>query len=464
MHKYFIFLSYLVFVTIFIFSSKGFTQTKTSFDLLEDDSISKKRYEQELNNYEQQLLKNIDRTYIKDYEKIYKEHFSFVREVLNSSSTITAKKADNYLQSVVQKIINGNTPLQHKQIRVFFSRNWIPNAYSMGDGSIAINIGLVKDLNNEAELAFVICHELAHFYLQHSDLAIKKYVETINNKSYQTELKKLAKQEFGVNKQLDELQKNIIFDNKRHSRQNEVEADKWALHFLKNTGYNTEAVISCLQILNKIDENIEAKTVAIDSIFNFENYRFKKSWIYVETSIFSKMNPDDNITLTQAERDSLKTHPDCLKRIVLIKDSIDNARKNFFLVSDSLFTHLQFCFEKEIVEDDFLKKQYTRNLFHALYLLQNNKHKNYAIFAIARCLNAIYTAQKAHTLGLYIDKENKVFSNSYNRLLRMIDKLKLYEVAALNYHFCEQYKSTMQHIPAFVQEYNTAQLNYKSSQ
>ncbi|MFY7899164.1 MAG: M48 family metallopeptidase [Chitinophagaceae bacterium] len=439
-------------------------QSRIPFNLLIDDSIQKKQNEKELLAYHQSLLKKIENPYKKDYTSIYEERFKYIRETVTSSSTITAQKANNYLQAIVNKIVSVNKELQDKPIRVFFSRSEVPNAYSMGDGSIAINIGLVNFLTTEAELAFVICHELAHFYLQHTDKAIKNYVETINSTAYQNEVKRLSKQEFNVNKEIQKIEKTIVFDVKKHSRSNELEADNWAYRFLKNTQYNTKGVITCLQVLNNIDDSLQAQKVKLDSILHFANYQFKKSWLQNETSIFSKMNHDEEVALTKQELDSLKTHPDCLKRIGVLKDSIAKDKNvNDFTISDSLFYQLKFSFQKEINENHFELKAYSKNLFYALYLLQNNQHRAYAIYSIARCFNLMYEAQKNHTLGKYVDKENRYFSADYNKILRFIDKVKIYELASINYFFCEQYKSQMQQFPAFMKEYTVAQKNYQSN-
>src|SRR5690606_19405430 len=107
--------------------------------------------------------------------------------------------------------------------------------YSMGDGSIAINAGLFVYLDNEAELIFILCHEIAHYYLDHTNSSIKKYVETVNSDEVQKELKRLSKTQYRVNQQLEELTKAFTFNSRRHSRERETEADRMAFQFMKNT-------------------------------------------------------------------------------------------------------------------------------------------------------------------------------------------------------------------------------------
>ena len=180
----------------------------------------------------------IDKKNAWDYKKIYEDHFTEIGKLWKSDRSVTAPAAHSYLQSVVQKIISSNAELKKTDARIVFSRDWWPNAYSMGEGTIAINAGLMVFLDNEAELVFVLCHELAHYYLDHTTKAIKKYVETVNSEAFQQELKRLAKTEFGVNKQLEELSKSFAFSSRRHNRENEAAADRLAFSFMKKTGYD----------------------------------------------------------------------------------------------------------------------------------------------------------------------------------------------------------------------------------
>jgi predicted Zn-dependent protease len=145
--------------------------------------------------------------------------------LLQTTRSVTDHVANNYLQSILQKIIAVNPGLKEKEIRLVFSRDWWPNAYSMGEGTLTVNAGLMMFLDNEAELVFVICHELAHYYLEHSNKSIRKNVETYNSAAFQEELKRLSKQEYGVNKQLDAMLKKFAFGSRQHSRENESEAD-----------------------------------------------------------------------------------------------------------------------------------------------------------------------------------------------------------------------------------------------
>ena len=142
-------------------------------------------------------------------------------------------------------------------------------------------------------------------------------------------MKRLSKQEYGAGQQLDEMIKKLEFGNRRHRRENETKADRYAFMFMKNTGFDCNGIKTCLQLLDKVDDSLLYKSIDPGLIFNFSSYPFKKKWIQNESAIFSQMS-NDNSPLTKKERDSLRTHPDCAVRISFLEDSILRTRRKIY--------------------------------------------------------------------------------------------------------------------------------------
>ena len=432
-------------------------QLQPVYSFQKDDTILKKTYYDRSIGKKEILLSLIDKKNAWDYKKIYEDHFTEIGKLWKSARTVTDPAAHGYLQSIVQKIISTNAELKKTDARIVFSRDWWPNAYSMGEGTIAINAGLMVFLDNEAELVFVLCHELAHYYLDHTTNAIKKYVETVNSEAFQQELKRLAKTEFGVNKQLEELSKSFAFSSRRHNRENEAAADRLAFSLMKKTGYDCNAIKTGLELLDKVDDSLLYKPLALQQVFHFNEYPFKKKWIQKESSIFSQLDENDS-PLSSKEKDSLKTHPDCTKRISLLTDSLQSisVKGEKFLVNEKLFKQLKKDFFIEMTEQCYRDKNLSRNLYFSLLLLQSQENIPVAIYSVSRCLNQIYDYQKDHKLGSKIDAENKTYPEEYNNLLRMLGRLRLDEIASLNYNFCKQYVSQMKGYEGFEEQMNKA--------
>lgn len=435
-------------------------QQSPSYKFPPDDSLVKSKYLKDASAGYDALIASLDKEYKKEYREVYKDRFDMVKQLLESSRSITYATAHNYLQELLAKITNANPELKALKIRLLFNRDWWPNAYSMGEGTLTVNAGLMIYLKNEAELVFVLCHELSHLYLDHGNKAIKKYIEKVNSDDFKEEIKRLSKKEYNVNAELDKLVKEFAFGTFRHSRDNEAEADKKAFELMQKTGFNCNALISCLNMLNNVDDTSFYQPLVTQDVFNFISYPFKKSWIQKESSIFSEMKETDD-GFTKAEKDSLKTHPDCLKRIDLLKDKLQQAPAGSdFLVNSETFQKLKNDFLLEINEETFRAGKITRNLYYSLQLMQNGNNVAYAVYAVTRAFNKIYAAQQNHKLGTITEKETRGYPEDYNLLLRMIDKLRLDEVAAICYHFASLHKKEATGYPGFDKELDFAEKNF----
>lgn len=439
-----------------------FSQLKPVYNFQQDDTLLKRKYYDEALQKKKTLVSALKKDNIKDYKEAYDDMFEMVEDLLISPRSVTEKAADNYIKSLVAKIINANPELTGLDTRIVFSRDFFPNAYSIGDGTIAFNAGLFIFLNNEAEMAFVLCHELAHYYLNHSKKNIDRKVEVINSDSLKKELKLLSKQEYRVGEQFQKLLKSFVFDVRRHSRDREEEADRVGMRFLKNTGYSGNGFITSMQLMDRIDDTTLFSPLNLQKVLSFPEYPFRERWIKKESEIFGALNAEDATGLTKKERDSLKTHPDCSKRIALLADSASKITGKIFQVDEQLFKQLKQDFIPEIAEEVYKSGNISFNLYLSLQMLQEGKHIPLAIYSIARDLNLIYKHQKEHELGLIIDSENRRFDEDYNLLLRMLNRLRLREIAELTTNFCLLHGAQMKNYIGFEEEMKKAK-EYKQA-
>ncbi|MGQ0738103.1 MAG: M48 family metallopeptidase [Bacteroidota bacterium] len=429
-----------------------------------DDTALKRKYWNQALIKKEALINALAKENSKDYKRAYDNMFETVEDLLMSHRSVTEQTADSYIKSVASKIIDANPELRELEVRMVFSRDFFPNAYSFGEGTIAFNAGLFVYLNSEAELAFILCHELAHFYLDHSRRKLDRYVDMVNSDSLKKEIKRITKKEYRVAEQADKLVKALVFDVSRHSRYAEEEADRVGMRFLKNSGYSGNGFITTMQLLDKVDDTTIFAPLNLQKVLSFPDYPFRERWIKKESVIFGAMNPDDASVLTKKEKDSLKTHPDCLKRIALLKDSALKITGRDFQADEKMFRQLKQDFVPEIVEDVYKNRNISFNLYLSLQMLQEGRHVPLAVYSIARDMNELYKHQKEHQLGLIIETENRRFTEGYNALLRMLYRLRLNEIADLNAAFCSFYSEQMKGYEGFAEEMKRAAENKKSHQ
>jgi predicted Zn-dependent protease len=446
------------FLLLFVCSTLP-AQQNPFYNFQTDDTILKKNWVQSVRKIKTAWLSNVKPSLKKEYEEIYKTHFDQIEKTITGKSPITAKEPYQYLQQVLVRIIKANPVLKAEELRIFFTRDWWPNAYSMGDGSIAINAGLVIHMQNEAELAFVLCHELAHYYKAHTLQSVDNYVSVTNSPAFQNKLKELSKQQYGVNKELEKLSLNLVFNSRHHGRSKETEADMQAFVFFKNTGYNANGIVSLLQLLDSVDKATVFPKLNVRAMLNFEGYPFKNKWVQEESAIFSKINTQTSEDKAK-EIDSFKTHPDCSVRIAALKDSVasQNGGKDF-LVDETYFQKVKEELLLEMIEHTYQSDNLSRNLYYNLLLLQQQKHANLAAYFIARDLNKLYQQQKNHKAGLLLDTENKFYADDYNQLLRLLNRIRLDELAQMTRSFCNRYLLPLKDFQRVAEQLNIAEKN-----
>jgi len=401
-------------------------------------------------------LTNLPAENKKSYEEIYQLRWDHIKEVFDKQELYTAPEAQQYLDAMVEEIVKTNPLLQNRAFHCYFSRSGIPNASYIGEGLILFNMGLFRQLEDESQAAFVICHEIAHYFLQHSENSISKYVTTINSKAVQQELRKIKSSEYGKRAQLENLVKGITFNSRRHSRDHEAQADSMAVEFMHNTRFDITGVVTALNLLDNIDTDTLNTAVCLERLFNAKAYPFQKRWIAKQEGLLgghAQLQDDDKL------EDSLKTHPDCKLRVQLLTPLVTRykaAGKSAFVVNKAKFEILKTNFQYEIAEYAYSSDNYTRSLYYSIALLQEHPDDAWLITQVGRILNSCYTAQKAHMLGRQVELPSPGFFPGYNLLLQFIQNLYLEDFAAISYHYLHQYSPQLNYYPEFKKEYITS--------
>ena len=388
-------------------------------------------------------------TFKKETIDIYKTRHKSIENLATEKYIITEKKAVAYLQQLVNEIVDNNKHLLVTPVTVMFLKDENPNAACYGEGIIFFNLGLFTRLDNESEVAFVISHELAHHYFEHSNKSIARYVNTLYAKETQDRLKQINNKEFGRNADLQKLAQGLSFTHSRHSRDHEKEADSLALVFLKNTKFNTAAAITTLQLLDTIDhETFDAVTFE-KQVFNFADAPFKQKWTRKEEGIFG-----GHAVLTRDSilSDSLKTHPDCQVRIKALQSLVNAGEgKPKSPINLSLFAELKNDFAYELIAHYINEEMYSQSLYHSLALLSKKTNDAYAITATGLAFSNMYAAGKAHRLGAVKEMPSPAQPPLYNLHLQFLENLSLNDIANIGYNFLSQYQNTL----SFYGEYNT---------
>jgi hypothetical protein len=447
--------SIYLFIPALLFFNLCKAQTPAFSPAPEDAAHLQSLYANTENSYKQHVSK-LPSENKKDYQEVYKMMWENIKEKFDEKEIYTAKDAQAYLESLSAEIVKANPLLQGKSFQAFFSRSGVPNASYIGEGIILFNMGLFYRLDNESQAAFVLSHELAHFYLNHIGNKIDKYVSTINSEEFQKELKKIKNSEFRKREQLENLLKGITFKGRKHSRENESQADSMAVEFMRNTRFDIIESLSALALLDKIDTDTLKVEPCLQRLFNAKEYPFQKKWIAKEEGL---LGGHALIAKDEKLADSMKTHPDCQLRIktlepMVSKYSAGNHSKD--VINRTRFDELRQRFSFETIEYAFTANNYTRSLLYTLELLQQYPSDPYLVSQVGRIFNGMYAAQKSHTLTKVIEFPSPYHQANYNLLLQFVQNLYVENFASISYHFLKQYNAQLTNYAPFKTAYNTS--------
>ena len=120
------------------------------------------------------------------------------------------------------------------------------NAFSLPGGYVFINDGLVKKTANDDELAAVIAHEVGHITARH---AVKRFESGVGLQLLQ--LATLAVRQGAAARGVSVAAQAAQL---AYARQDELEADRLGVKYVKAAGFDPKGVLSFLEKLRSLDQ------------------------------------------------------------------------------------------------------------------------------------------------------------------------------------------------------------------
>lgn len=125
----------------------------------------------------------------------------------------------------------------------------VPNAFALPGGKIFITRGLFEKMGNEAQLAAVLGHEVAHVAAGHN-------IDGLQRSMGVEILSELAAQAIGGDRgQYAQVGTQIVggMVNLNYTREAEHEADRLGTDYMVRAGYNPWGMVSLLQVLEEME-------------------------------------------------------------------------------------------------------------------------------------------------------------------------------------------------------------------
>lgn len=130
--------------------------------------------------------------------------------------------------------------------------NSTPNAWALPGGKIAVNRGLLLELNNEAELAAVLAHEIVHAAARHSAQQMEKGM-MLQGALLATSIAVQGSEYGGLAVGGAQVAAGLI--HTKYGRDDELEADYYGMLYMSRAGYDPMAAVGLQETFIRLSEN-----------------------------------------------------------------------------------------------------------------------------------------------------------------------------------------------------------------
>ena len=340
-----------------------------------------------------------------------------LREIFANGYIYFNDPLTDYVRLIGHKLTD-NTAFEDK-IEFYVSKSSELNATSWQTGTIIVNIGLLSQLENEAQLAFVLAHEIAHFKNQHPYKQYAQYVKS-NRTIKSSELAKQFSQDIDY---------NLMY---------ELEADSIALKTVQKFGYDLDEIPNALRLLL----HFEPKEIPSFTKFLSSNvYELKPTQLcrYQEYRSFKRSN---NYSIGHFSNDHVQTRLKSINKIIDADNPILFAHRTIkdgrFTFEKALFDNAKNMAHFEVVYQSFLNADYLRSTFEALILINRFPDNEYLKTKIAENLCYInYYNQKGILNKIYFDS-GKIQDDDFAKLYCLINNLPKDDLEQLIYGFIQK--------------------------
>jgi predicted Zn-dependent protease len=407
---------------IFLVSTGGYSQYASDYTPLKSSGALPDEFLKTARALSEEELKTIGY----GTDRMAKQQFImssnyFLRDLLLSGDVLINDPLGNYVNKVADELLK-NDPELRKKIQIYVIKSPDVNAHAFDRGFIFINVGLLAQLENEAQLAYVLAHEITHVVKKHSvnqfieNIKLDNGTSTYEGGSY--EARDLAKYRF--------------------SQENETDADAEGLIRIKESNYSVKAINGAFDVLQY--SYLPFELVDFKKSFFEDEYMVLPDTVYLKKTSEIKSNDDYD--------DTKSTHPNIRKRRAAVEPDLvvaDESSRKKYLVSEDEFKKCREtarfeCCRLYLVDRDYMNAIYASYILLEKYpdnaFLQKVVSKSLYNVAISKSSKSRYKSRYAYSTANNARLSSKTYSipdyekieGASQRVYYMLDHLDAKEV------------------------------------
>ena len=315
-----------------------------------------------------------------------------LREIFQNGNIYFNDPLTDYVRKVGDHILH-NSDLKN-DITFFISRFNTPNATTWQDGTIIVNIGLLAKLENEAQLAFALAHEVSHYIQQHPYLQYGRFVKKKGEKVN-------PNQPF-----VQSLDRTLNY---------ELEADSIAIDLMSKANYNYHESSKVLRI---IKGDYEKETVDFLSYFSSNKFEVTQDFLCKPISYRDYMESEEINQKTVLSTDIRQRH---LIQHLSRFELQSNLKLN--ILSEGLFDKVKAIAHFEMVEQSFRESNFLRSTYEALVLLNTYPNNKYLNIKVCENLYYLNSYNEMYIMNRVFFDQKKIEDDDYADFCCFINKM-----------------------------------------
>lgn len=305
--------------------------------LLSSGAIPEDFTERTYAKLEEDMENSIDNMSKAERTKFYTSINYTVDALIHSGSVIYGDPITEYVEEVAKKLLVKDKALFRK-LRFYTLKSNATNAFATDQGIVFVTTGLLSQITSEAQLAYILAHEISHFEQEH----------VLDSYSYQRENRSASIEQMSV-----------------YSKDRELEADRLGLEMYARSGYAKEEVIPTFDVL--LYSYLPFDEVQVPNAY-FRDF----DSLYIPTNLFP--TEPYEIEAIEDKDDSRSSHPNIKTRKDLIQKEIDgikNWKTDVFKLTEERFIEVRNIARFEVVRNDVHEAEYADALY-AIFLLERD--------------------------------------------------------------------------------------------
>ncbi len=308
-------------------------------------------------------------------EGFFQEDYYYINELLQSGKVLFNDPVSRYVRRVADQLLVEQKEIRQR-LRFYVVKSSVANAFATTDGIILVNLGLIAKLENEAQLAFILAHEISHYLAQHP-------VEIfLNLHARENDQNRLFRRAQGS---------DLLLARNFYSKEKEQEADIMGLDLYLKARYDLESVNTVFRVLKLADAP-------------FGDFEFLRSYLESSSIQFNERNWLDTLLnpgpdqLPNEVQKSLSTHPEPDARRDTMMGRIaalPNEGRVVWQVGESDFIAARKISRYELCHLYLVEQAYESAIYCAYFLQQQYGQSQYlertiayALYGLAKYTNA----------------------------------------------------------------------------